>query len=320
MSGWRDSYPFFVGRRMEIFTELKDYKEYMFEEFDKDKGALQYSGVYLLGNKRNGKILIGSTSSKKGIRGRIRRHKRKLNNKKHKNNDLLSDWHEFGIDSFYVAILHECDDLVARKIEHEYIEEYMPSGMLYNKMCPCLVSCDRKTYRKIMEKIIRTSSGCYEYTGCTKHGYGRCWCGNKLSAVHRLIYAYHYGSFPPYMYIRHMCNNKPCVNPIHLKVGTPLDNARDEIESGRSNRHGSRSVAPSDGSGMSRSAIGSYNFWSDEMKQWVEQNAGRLYDKEATCQLNEIFERNVTVAAYRRKRVELGFIKKSGRGLCKLKE
>jgi hypothetical protein len=60
--------------------------------------------------------------------------------------------------------------------------------------------------------------------------------------------------------------------------------------------------------------------WTPLEIEFVRQNAGKLHDKEAVQKLKEIFGRDTTIAAYRKKRTELGFIKKSGRGLCELRE
>lgn len=41
------------------------------------------------------------------------------------------------------------------------------------------------------------------------------------------------GPFPAHLEVRHMCDNPPCVNPKHLRLGTSADNAHDKVLKGR---------------------------------------------------------------------------------------
>ena len=59
--------------------------------------------------------------------------------------------------------------------------------------------------------------------------------GRKTSfPAHRFAYQITAGeAIPDGLIVRHDCDNPPCVNPNHLRLGTKIDNARDAVERGR---------------------------------------------------------------------------------------
>ena len=48
------------------------------------------------------------------------------------------------------------------------------------------------------------------------------------------MYEWAYGPTTSEDVIRHTCDNPPCINPEHLRLGTAIDNVRDRVEKGRS--------------------------------------------------------------------------------------
>jgi hypothetical protein len=71
-------------------------------------------------------------------------------------------------------------------------------------------------------------TGCWNWTGAvTCNGYGNYRVGGKYGRQlrpHRYAYEIVIGSIIPGMYIHHRCENKLCVNPVHLSMVTAQDN------------------------------------------------------------------------------------------------
>lgn len=93
-----------------------------------------------------------------------------------------------------------------------------------------------------------TETGCIEWTGSTRNGYGRLMVGSRDQgrrsvSAHRLAYETFVGEIPAGMEVCHRCDNRRCVNPAHLFVGTRQDNVDDREAKGR-NRYPIGSQSP----------------------------------------------------------------------------
>ena len=79
-----------------------------------------------------------------------------------------------------------------------------------------------------------TDSGCWEFDGPrNQDGYGRVRYLGRKTMVHRLAHEAWVGPIPDGLFIRHKCDNPPCVNPEHLETGTNAQNVQDKMDRGR---------------------------------------------------------------------------------------
>lgn len=90
---------------------------------------------------------------------------------------------------------------------------------------------------------IDSVSGCWEWNGTRRNGYGRLIVGSrtdgtrKSESAHRLSYKINFGVIPDGMEVCHKCDNPACINPQHLFVGTRQDNVLDREQKGRNVVH-----------------------------------------------------------------------------------
>lgn len=85
--------------------------------------------------------------------------------------------------------------------------------------------------KRFLDKIRIVESGCHEWQS-TRHtgGYGKFWFKGRICTAHRVAWQLFVGEIPAGMHVLHKCDNRKCVNPEHLYVGTAKDNVRDKIE------------------------------------------------------------------------------------------
>lgn len=83
-------------------------------------------------------------------------------------------------------------------------------------------------------------TGCLEWQGkVSRFGYARTSYNSIIYFAHRIAYFLYYENDPGELLVRHRCHNPHCGNPLHLTLGTHLDNSRDMVAAGR-NQTGER--------------------------------------------------------------------------------
>src|SRR5215471_4470820 len=70
--------------------------------------------------------------------------------------------------------------------------------------------------------------------GKSSQGYARVWFNGRGCLCSRVVWILTYGVIPDSrLFVCHSCDNPLCCNPMHLFLGTPLDNMRDAVAKGR---------------------------------------------------------------------------------------
>jgi len=94
----------------------------------------------------------------------------------------------------------------------------------------------RKTVLRLYDKI-SYSGDCWLWKGSLrKDGYGSVVYKGRLSLAHRVSFSVFYSAFNPELDVLHKCDNPACINPLHLYLGTHLDNMRDRKLRNRGNQ------------------------------------------------------------------------------------
>lgn len=96
-----------------------------------------------------------------------------------------------------------------------------------------------KLKARLLARVKKTET-CWNWTGArmprSKHGrggYGAIGVGTRVVTTHRLAFELFFGPIPKGTMVLHRCDNRICVNPEHLYLGSAKRNTRDMLDRAR---------------------------------------------------------------------------------------
>jgi len=187
-------------------------------------------GVYAIYNVDDNMYYLGSASD---LRKRLMQRHRQFHRDSKHHSIVQALWCDWKVGKRFVFLVAFATNY--HQVEREFLLK-IGTANLYNKnggsKLPKLSVEDERNFWSYVYRWPRSvcSKGCWEWQGGRAGGtrgisigeYGK-W---RKWRAHRIAYLIWYGAeaFPPSLYVMHSCDNKLCVNPDHLSLGTNYDN------------------------------------------------------------------------------------------------
>jgi hypothetical protein len=89
----------------------------------------------------------------------------------------------------------------------------------------------------------REEDECWPWLRPLNHGYGRFSVKRVMHNAHRVAWEFENGPAPDEAHIDHICHNRACVNPRHLRSTTVKENAENRAGAQMNSKSGVRGVS-----------------------------------------------------------------------------
>lgn len=94
---------------------------------------------------------------------------------------------------------------------------------------------------RFWQKVNKTAT-CWNWTGAKQNGYGIARADGKSNIAHRLSYTWLVGEIPVGIQLDHMCHNRSCVRPEHLRFADWETNGQNRSSANKNSKSGIRGV------------------------------------------------------------------------------
>jgi len=108
-------------------------------------------------------------------------------------------------------------------------------------MDPPILKYGESDQDRFWEKVNKTDS-CWLWMGAKQNGYGVARVGGRSHLAHRASYEWVNGEIPAGALLDHMCHNKSCINPAHLRLADAILNGQNRFTSNSNSKSGVRGV------------------------------------------------------------------------------
>ena len=206
---------------------------------------LRMQGIYVITNILTAETYIGSSVD---ISRRWADHRRELKSRVHKNALLQAAYDRDGLTAFQLGLLEhveQAEHLTGREQHHLDLLKPVYNGDEVAIRAPYRTwRSDEADKTRFWAKVDQPEEGCWLWQSTMfSQGYGCFKAAGKMCKAHRIAYTYAKGPIPDGLVVCHACDNKRCVRPDHLFLGTTRDNVLDAKRKGRlasGDRNGAR--------------------------------------------------------------------------------